>query len=82
MKVNTGKSYLQDSGNVSATAKIDKNYTESEKEQVLFWITIDSNLTFEHHINYICIRARQKLNTLARAALYMNIQKKNNYEIF
>ena len=82
MKVNTGKSYLQDSGNVSATAKIDKNYTESEKEQVLFWITIDSNLTFENHINYICIRARQKLNTLARAALYMNIQKKNNYEIF
>ena len=35
MKVNTGKSHLLVSGNVRATAKIDSNYTESEKEQVL-----------------------------------------------
>ena len=82
MKVNAGKSYLQDSGNVSATAKIDKNYIESEKEQVLLGIMIDSNLTFENHVNHICKTARQKLNALARVPLNMNIQKKNNYEIF
>ena len=51
MKVNTGKSHLVISGNVRATAKIDKNYTEYEKGQVLLDITIDSNLTFENHIN-------------------------------
>ena len=46
MKVNAGKSHLLVSGNVRATAKIHKKYTESEKEQVLLGITIDSNLTY------------------------------------
>ena len=75
MKVNTGKSHLLISGNVRATAKIDNNYIESEKEQVLLGITIDSNLTFENHIN-ICKRASQKLNALARVAPYVNMQKR------
>ena len=44
MKVNTGKRHLLVSGNVRSKAKIDKNYIESEKEQVLLGITIDSNL--------------------------------------
>ena len=35
MKVNTSKSHLLVSGNVRAKAKIDNNYIESEKEQVL-----------------------------------------------
>ena len=43
MKVNTGKGHLLVSGNVRATANIDNNYIESEKEQVLLGITIDSN---------------------------------------
>ena len=76
MKVNTGKGHLLVSGNVRATAKIDSNYTESEKEQVLLGITIDSSLTFENHINNICKRASQKLNALARVAPYMNMQKR------
>ena len=48
------------------TAKIDNNYIESEEEQVLLGTTIDSNLTFENHINNICKKASQKLNALAR----------------
>ena len=40
MKVNTGKSHLLVSGNVRSKAKIDNNYIESEKEQVLLGITI------------------------------------------
>ena len=76
MKVNNGKSHLLASGNVRATAKIDNNYIESEKEQVLLGITIDSNLTFENHINNICKKASQKLNVLARVAPYVNMQKR------
>ena len=76
VKLNTGKSHLVVSGNVRATAKIDNNYIESEKEQVLLGITIDSNLTFENHINNTCKTASQKLNTLARIAPYMNMQKR------
>ena len=55
MKVNTGKSHLLVSENVRATAKIDNNYIESEKEQVLLYTTIDSNLTFENHFNNIYV---------------------------
>ena len=76
MKVNTGKSHLLLSGNSRATATIDNSYIESEDEQVLLGITIDSNLTFENHIRNICKKASQKLNALARFAPYMNIQKR------
>ena len=82
MKVNTGKSHLLFSGNVRSTVKIDSNYTESGKEQVLLGIMIDSNFCccccffFESHINNICRRASQTLNALAKVAPYMNIQKR------
>ena len=76
MKVNTGKSHLLPSGNSRATATTDNSYIESEDEQVLLSITIDSNLTFENHINSICKKASQKLNALARITPYMNIQKR------
>ena len=76
MKVNAGKSHLLFSGNSRATVTIDNRYIESEDEQVLLGITIDSNLTFENHINSICKKASQKLNALARIAPYMNIQKR------
>ena len=55
VKVNTDKSHL-----LRATAKIDSNYIESKKEQMLLGITIDLNLTFENHINNICKKASQK----------------------
>ena len=64
MKVNIGKSYLLLSSNSRATATIDNSYTEDE--QVLLGVAIDSNLTFENHINSICKKANQKLNALAR----------------
>ena len=76
MKVNTGKSHLLLSGSSRATATIDNSYIESEDKPVLLGITIDSNFTFENHINSICKKASQKLNALARIAPYMNMQKK------
>ena len=76
MKVNTGKSRLPVSGNVRATAKIDNNYTEPEKEEESLGITIDSNLTFENHVDNICKNASQKLNALARITSYINMQER------
>ena len=64
MKVNIGKSYLLLSSNSRATATIDNSYNEDE--QVLLGVTIDSNLTFENHINSIFKKANQKLNAFAR----------------
>ena len=74
-RVNTGKSHLLLSGNSRATTAIDNSYIESEDKQVLLGITIDSNLTFENHINIISKKASLKLNALTRIAPYMNIQK-------
>ena len=73
MRGNTGKSHRLLSRNSRATATIDNSYIESEDEQVLLSITIDSNLTFENHINSICKKTSQTLNALARIAPYMNI---------
>ena len=77
MKVNTN-SHLLISGNVRATAEIDNNYIESEKEQMSLGVRNDSNLTFENHINNIGKRASQNLNALARVAPYMNIQERRS----
>ena len=76
MKVSDGKTYLLLSCNSRATATIDSSYIESEDELVLLGITIDSNLTFENHINCICKKASQKLNALARITPYVNMQKR------
>ena len=54
VETNTGKIHILLSGNLKATAKIDSNYIESENKQGLLDITINSNLTFENHINNIC----------------------------
>ena len=69
MKVNTDKSHLLLSGNTKLISNIDNNLIESEQEQVLLGITIDSNLSFEKYINHLCKKASQKLN-----AEYMDIQ--------
>ena len=65
-KVNTGRNHLLLLGNSRATATIDNSYIESEYEKVLLGITIDSNVTFENHINSICDKASEKSNALAR----------------
>ena len=76
MKVNTDKNHLLLSGNIKLISNIDYNLIESEKEQVLLGITIDSNLSFEEHINNFCKKASQKLIALARISGYMDIQKR------
>ena len=49
MKVNTEKSHLLASDSNKTTANIDGNVTESEDNQILLGITIDSNLSFNKH---------------------------------
>ena len=75
MKVNTCKSYLLLSSKSRATATIDNCYIESEDEEVLLGIAINSNLIFENHINDIGKKASQKLNAIERITPYMGIEK-------
>ena len=60
MKVNTDKSQLLLSGNTKLASNIDNNTIESEMKQELLGITIDSNLSFEEHVNDIFKKASQK----------------------
>ena len=49
--------------------------TESSKKEKLLVISIDTTLSFEHHITFLCKKASQKLHTLARIAHYMDFEK-------
>ena len=76
MNINSDKSHLLLSGNNNFVAKVDNFEIQSEKQQELLGIVIDSNLSFEDHINNICKKASQKLNALARVSSYMDIHKR------
>ena len=51
MKANTEKSHLLLSESNKVTANIDGKVIESEDNHILLGITIDSNLSFNKHIN-------------------------------
>ena len=70
MEINIGKSHLIIELQLRLTVVIMNQW-----KNVLLGITIDSNLTFENHINSICKKSSQKLNALVRIAPYMNIKK-------
>ena len=76
MKANTDKSHVLLSGKNKQAANIDGHQIISEDEQVLLGVTIDSNLTFESHINNLCKKSSAKLNALARISGYMDITKR------
>ena len=75
IKANTDKSHLLLSGNKKVTANIDGNINESEESQILLGVNIDSDFSFDKHINNLCKNAGAKLNALARIASYMDIKK-------
>ena len=76
IKANTGKCHLLLSGKKSLTANIDGSVIESEDNQILLGITIESSLSFNKHINNLCKKTSAKLKALARISGYMNLLKR------
>ena len=76
MKADTDKSHLLLSGKNNLAANINGSVIESEENQVLLGITIDSNLSFNKHINNLRKIASAKLNALARISGYMHLPKR------
>ena len=74
MKANSDKSHLIMSCTEVTTAMIDGLPIDSGKTEVLLGITIDHELKFDAHVNYLCKKASLKLN--ARIAPFMNVSKK------
>ena len=80
IKIKNGKSHLLLSGNFRATATVNNSYIKSEDEQVSLCITIDSNFTFENHIDSVYKEASRKLNVFAGIpSLYEYAKVKNNH---
>ena len=55
----------------SAAINIDGSIIESSNLQKLLGITIDSNFTFEKHINNLCPKSSQKLHALSRTSHHL-----------
>ena len=73
MKANTEKSHFLLSDSNKLTANIDGNVIESEENQILLGITIDSNLSFNKHIPNLCKKASTKLNALGRISCFIRV---------
>ena len=53
-----------------------KNFSiEGSTSEKFLGVTVDSNFTFEKHINELCNKVNQKLHALARCAKYMRTEK-------
>ena len=76
MKANSDKSHLIMSCTEATTAMIDGLPIDSSKTEVLLGITINHELKFDEHVDYLCKKASLKLNALARVARSMNVSKK------
>ena len=49
---------------------------EGSSSEKFLGVTVDSNFTFEKHINELCKKGNQKLHALARCAKYMSTEKR------
>ena len=59
----------------ATTATTDGLSIDSSKTEVLLGITIDHDLKFDGHVNYLCKKSSQRLNALAHIAPFMNVSK-------
>ena len=71
-KANADKCHLLVTDNYEVSANINEFEIESSKKEKLLGISIDTTLSFEHHINSLCKQASQKLHALAIIAHYMD----------
>ena len=60
---------------VTPTRNIDGSTIKSSSSQKLSGVTIDSNFTFEEHINSLCQKSSQKLHTFSRISQYLSPNK-------
>ena len=76
MKLNTNKCHLLLNSQEPNTLKIGDLHINNSQSEKLLGITFDCKLKFNKHIEYICQKALQKLNALARLVPYMETTEK------
>ena len=78
MKANADKCHLLVTGNYEVSANINEFEIESSKKEKLLGISIDTTLSFGHHITSLCKKASQKLRALERIVHYMDFEKRRS----
>ena len=77
MKPNPGKYHLLLSATEETnTLNIEDVFINSSKCEKLLGVNIDSNLTFETHVESLCKKASQKLNALLRVTWSLNFNQR------
>ena len=76
LKANASKSHLFLSPYQPVPVNIKGSIIESTNCEKLLGIHIDSNFSFEYHINRICCKASRKFQVLSRIAKYISEDKK------
>ena len=73
MNMNEDKRHLLIFGNKDdeVTVNISGSLIKESDEEKLLGVTLDKKLSFKIHVNNLCKKASQKLNTLARVSRYM-----------
>ena len=75
IKANADKCHLLVTGNYEVSTNINEFESESNKKEKLLGISIDTTLSFGHHIISLCKKASRKLHVLARITDYMDCEK-------
>ena len=76
LKANPSKYHFFLSPYQHSLININESVIKSSNSEKLLGITIDSDFTFEEHINTLCRKATQKLHTLSRVSQYLSQHKK------
>ena len=76
MKANADKCHLLLSEKTKHVACYNHIQIEKNTLERLLGVTIVSDLKFNIHVNDLCKKATQKLNTLAQLSVYMDSSKK------
>ena len=76
LKVNPSKCHLFLSPFNLKSINIKNFSIEGSSSEKFLGVTVDSNFTFEKHINELCKKGNQKLHALARCAKYMSTEKR------
>ena len=79
LKANTSKCHLFVSPYEPVSLNVRECTIESSSCEKLLEIFIDSNFTFEYHINRICRKTSQKLHALSRISKYISGEKNVYY---
>ena len=76
LKANASKYHFFLSPYQHTSININGSVIKSSNSEKLLGITIDSDFTFEEHINTLCRKASQKLHALSRISQYLSQHKR------